>query len=89
MLINIIKFPVALTFCPVMLASGYMSKSRFQEVLLSDESALTDVQVEVLHDAMLMVGIHGADLTNLIFLPAKAAVVEIALDCEVGHPALG
>lgn len=40
-------------------------------------------QVEELHDVMLMVGVHGADLTNLIFLPTMAAVVEIAVECEV------
>ena len=40
-------------------------------------------QVEALHDVMLMVGVHGADLTNLIFLPTMAAVVEIAVECEV------
>ena len=32
---------------------------------------------------MLMVGVHGADLTNMIFLPAKAAVVEIGVECEL------
>lgn len=40
-------------------------------------------QVEVLHDAMIMIGVHGADLTNMIFLPAGAAVVEVAVECEV------
>ena len=40
-------------------------------------------QVEALHDVMLMVGVHGADLTNLIFLPTMAAVVEIGVECEV------
>merc|ERR1711939_222636 len=40
-------------------------------------------QVGVLHDAMLLVGIHGADLTNMIFLPKGAAVVEVAVECEV------
>ncbi|CAJ1409706.1 unnamed protein product [Effrenium voratum] len=40
-------------------------------------------QVEALHDAMAIVAIHGADLTNMIFLPAKAAVLEVALECEL------
>lgn len=43
----------------------------------------TNAQVEALHDVMLMVGVHGADLTNLIFLPTMAAVVEIGVECEV------
>ena len=37
----------------------------------------------MLHDAMLMVGVHGADLTNMIFLPANAAVVELGVECEI------
>ncbi|CAL1135720.1 unnamed protein product, partial [Cladocopium goreaui] len=40
-------------------------------------------QVGVLHNVMLMVGVHGADLTNMIFLPAKAAVLEIGVECEL------
>ncbi|CAK0867971.1 unnamed protein product [Prorocentrum cordatum] len=40
-------------------------------------------QVRVLHDAMLMVAIHGADLTGMIFLPQGAAVVEVAVECEL------
>lgn len=32
---------------------------------------------------MLMLAIHGADLTNMIFLPPKAAVIEVAVECEV------
>lgn len=43
----------------------------------------TNAQVEALHDVMLMVGVHGADLTNLIFLPTMAAVIEIGVECEV------
>ena len=39
--------------------------------------------MEVLHNVMLMVGVHGADLTNMIFLPAKAAVLEIGVECEL------
>lgn len=40
-------------------------------------------QVRVLHDAMLFIAIHGADLTNMVFLPQSAAVVEVAVECEV------
>eukprot|EP00927_Polykrikos_kofoidii_P011927 TRINITY_DN15103_c0_g1_i1.p1 TRINITY_DN15103_c0_g1~~TRINITY_DN15103_c0_g1_i1.p1 ORF type:complete len:922 (-),score=159.62 TRINITY_DN15103_c0_g1_i1:178-2943(-) len=40
-------------------------------------------QVEALHDTALLLGVHGADLTNMIFLPAGAAVVEVAVECEV------
>jgi len=40
-------------------------------------------QIDVLHDAMLLLGVHGADLTNMIFLPRGAAVVEVAVECEV------
>ncbi|CAE8581780.1 unnamed protein product [Polarella glacialis] len=40
-------------------------------------------QVEVLHDAMLILAVHGADLTNMIYLPMGAAVLEVAVECEV------
>ncbi|OLP89890.1 40S ribosomal protein S5-2 [Symbiodinium microadriaticum] len=40
-------------------------------------------QVEVMHDAMLMIAVHGADLTNMIFLPASAAVLELGVECEL------
>lgn len=30
-----------------------------------------------MHDSGILVGIHGADLTNLIFLPVGAAIIEI------------
>lgn len=40
-------------------------------------------QVDALHDAMLMLAVHGADMTNMIFLPRRAAVVELAVECEV------
>lgn len=40
-------------------------------------------QVEALHDAMLLLAVHGADLTNMIYLPRGAAVVEVAVECEL------
>jgi len=40
-------------------------------------------QVEAIHDAMLLLAVHGADLTNMIFLPQGAAVVEVAVECEL------
>merc|ERR1712100_667692 len=40
-------------------------------------------QIEALHDAMLLLAVHGADLTNMVFLPKGAAVVEIGVECEV------
>ncbi|CAK9014636.1 Magnesium-chelatase subunit H (Mg-protoporphyrin IX chelatase subunit H), partial [Durusdinium trenchii] len=46
-------------------------------------------QADALQDAMLLVAVHGADLTtlhvggNMIFLPPAAAVVEIGVECEL------
>merc|ERR1712194_14667 len=40
-------------------------------------------QAQVLHDTMLLLAVHGADLANMVFLPAGAAVVELGVECEV------
>jgi len=34
-------------------------------------------QVTAMHDTGILVGIHGADLTNLMFLPVGAAILEV------------
>lgn len=35
-------------------------------------------QVEVLHDAAVFICVHGADCTNMVFMPAHGAVIEIS-----------
>merc|ERR1719362_891709 len=39
-------------------------------------------QVQALHDAMLMLTVHGADEANMVYLPMGAAVVEVGVECE-------
>lgn len=39
-------------------------------------------QVRMVHDAMLLIGVHGTELVQMIFLPPRAAVVEIGVHCH-------